>query len=182
MASGVQQASRMKISPAHEIVLAPSAGKLGREQLLQQCYDIRIDVFRREMRSSLEDEADKLVIFLFRSLPQTTHRLVQRVTVLIFPLFHSLDDTSEHFLLRLMPSLLPIGTVRVSRTSSGGVPCYTLSRFAILKDYRQHGFQVGRELVQTLHEWVIADSQSRGEQIATVLCHSLVTLKSFYGR
>jgi len=79
-----------------------------------------------------------------------------------------------------MPSLLPIGTIRVSRTSSGGVPCYSMSRFAILKDYRQHGF--GRELVQTLHEWVIADSQSRGKQIATVSCHSLVTLKSFYAR
>lgn len=79
MASGVQQASRMKISPAHEIVLVSSAKKLGREQLLQQCYDIRIDVFRREMSSSLEDKADKLVIFMFRSIPQTTHWLGQSV-------------------------------------------------------------------------------------------------------
>ena len=102
------------------------------------------------------------------------------ITVLIFPLFHSLDDTSEHFLLHLVPSLLLIGTICVFWTSSGGIPCYSMSHFAILKDYHQHGF--GCELVQMLHKWVIADSQSQGEQIAMVLCYSLVMLKSFYAR
>lgn len=85
---------------------------------------------------------------------------------------------AEHFLLRLVPSLLPIGTIRASRFSSGGVPHYRLSRLAVLKDYRKYGF--GRELVHALHEWVIADSQSRGEKAATVLCHSLIPVKSFY--
>lgn len=69
----------MKVSLPHEIALVPSAGKSGREQLLQQCHDIRIDVFRREMGSSVEDGVDKLVIFLFRSVLQTTHCPSQRV-------------------------------------------------------------------------------------------------------
>ena len=62
----------MKVPLPHEIALIPSAGKSGREQLLRQCHDIRIDVFRREMGSSVEDEVDKFVVFLFRSVLQTT--------------------------------------------------------------------------------------------------------------
>lgn len=58
----------MKVPLPHEIALVPSAGTSGREQLLQQCHDIRIDVFRREMGSSVEDEVDKLVIFFFLDL------------------------------------------------------------------------------------------------------------------
>ena len=64
-------------------------------------------------------------------------------------LSHRLDETAEHFLLRLLPSLQPIGTVRASRASCGGAPYYKLSRLAVLKDFRKHS--LGRELVLALH-------------------------------
>ncbi|KAI0254831.1 acyl-CoA N-acyltransferase [Lactifluus subvellereus] len=135
----------------HEIILIPSVGQSGREKLLQQCYDIRIDVFHREQGFPLDTEIDEL------------------------------DETAEHFLLRLLPSLQPIGTVRASRTSSQGVPYYKLSRLAVLDEYRKHHF--GRELVFALHEWTIADSLSRGdEQSVKVACHSQIPVKAFYAK
>jgi hypothetical protein len=57
----------MKISPSsspnliHEIVLVPSVGQSGREQLRQQCYDVRIDVFHREQGFPLDAEIDEYV-------------------------------------------------------------------------------------------------------------------------
>jgi hypothetical protein len=48
----------------HEIVHIPSVGQSGREQLLQQCYDIRIDVFHREQGFPLDTEIDKLCLFV----------------------------------------------------------------------------------------------------------------------
>lgn len=93
-----------------------------------------------------------------------------------------LDETAEHFLLRLLPSLQPIGTIRASRAqpSFDGVPYYKLSRLAVLKDYRKYHF--GRELVLALHDWVVIDVQSRGEHPATVVCHSQIPVKAFYAR
>lgn len=91
-----------------------------------------------------------------------------------------LDETAEHFLLRLLPSLQPIGTVRACRACSGGVPYYKLSRLAVLKAYRKH--HLGRELVLALHEWVTTDYQSRGEQSAKVVCHSQIPVKAFYAK
>jgi hypothetical protein len=46
----------------HEIVLIPSVGQYGREQLLQQCYDVRINVFHREQGFPLDAEIDKLCL------------------------------------------------------------------------------------------------------------------------
>ncbi|KAF8272117.1 hypothetical protein EI94DRAFT_1777112 [Lactarius quietus] len=89
----------------HEIIRIPSVGQPGREQLRHQCYGVRIDVFHREQGFPLDTEIDKL------------------------------DETAEHFLLRLLPSLRPIGTIRASRTTST-VPHYKLSRLAVLKNYR----------------------------------------------
>jgi predicted GNAT family N-acyltransferase len=91
-----------------------------------------------------------------------------------------LDETAEHFLLRLLPSLQPIGTVRACRTSSDGVPHYKLGRLAVLNAFRKHHF--GRELVVALHEWVTTDYQSRGEQSAKVVCHSQILVKAFYAK
>jgi hypothetical protein len=45
----------------HEIVLVPSVGQSGREQLRQQCYDVRIDVFHREQGFPLDAEIDEYV-------------------------------------------------------------------------------------------------------------------------
>jgi len=49
-------------------VLVPSAGKPGRDQLLQQCYSIRVDVFHRGQGFSLYAEIDKLVFFSLKQL------------------------------------------------------------------------------------------------------------------
>jgi len=83
-------------------------------------------------------------------------------------------------LLRLLPSLRPIGTIRASRGSSGGAPYYKLSRLVVLKEFRKRHF--GRELVLALHKWVIADAQSRGEHFAKLICHSQIPVKAFYAK
>jgi hypothetical protein len=161
----------------HEIVHIPSLGQYGREQLLQRCHDVRISVFHREQGYPLDTEIDKLcsscdLSILSVSLPWTR--------VCLFPLLLRLDETAEHFLLRLLPSLQPIGTVRVSRASSQTVPYYKLSRLAVLNQHRGHHF--GRELVLALHEWVVADSLSRGVQSTAVVCHSQIPVKAFYAK
>jgi hypothetical protein len=53
----------MQISPRpnHQIVLVPSVGQSGREQLRQQCYDVRIDVFHLEQGFPLDAEIDEYV-------------------------------------------------------------------------------------------------------------------------
>jgi len=93
---------------------------------------------------------------------------------------YRLDQTAEHFLLRLLPSLQPIGTVRASRASYGGAPYYKLSRLAVLKYFRKYNF--GRELVLALHRWVATDALSRGEHSAKVICHSQIPVKAFYAK
>jgi len=121
-------------------------GQIGREQLSRQCYDVRIDVFHREQGFPLDTEIDEL------------------------------DETAEHFLLRLLPSLRPIGTIRASRPSN--TDYYKLSRLAVHKDYRKHHF--GRDLVLALHDWVSTDALSRGETFAKVVCHSQIPTLAFY--
>ena len=44
----------------HEIILVPPLGQSGREQLLQECYDIRINVFHHEQGYSLNVVFDEL--------------------------------------------------------------------------------------------------------------------------
>ncbi|KAN0126726.1 Acyl-CoA N-acyltransferase [Russula decolorans] len=120
------------------------------DELRQGCYSVRINVFHHEQGFSLEADLDEL------------------------------DETAEHFLLRLLPSLQPIGTVRASRASCGGAPHYKLSRLAVLNDFRKHKF--GRELVLALHRWVATDALSRGEHSAKVICHSQLPVKAFYAK
>ena len=91
-----------------------------------------------------------------------------------------LDETAEHFLLRLLPSLQPVGTIRASRSDSGGAPYYRLSRLAVLKDFRKLNF--GRELVLAYHKWVAADAQSRGEHPVKLVCNSVVEANAFYAK
>ncbi len=84
-------------------------------------------------------------------------------------------------MLRLLPSLQPIGTIRASRTSPV-VPNthghYKLSRLAVHKDYRKHHF--GRELVLALHDWVATDVLSHGESSAKVVSNSQIPAIAFY--
>ena len=52
--------SRMSLSSDHEIILVPPLGQFDREQLLQECYDIRINVFHHEQGYSLNVVFDEL--------------------------------------------------------------------------------------------------------------------------
>jgi len=47
--------------PAHEIVAVPAQNQEGREHLLQQCFEVRIEVFHREQGFPLETEIDECV-------------------------------------------------------------------------------------------------------------------------
>jgi hypothetical protein len=52
--------SRMTVSPEHEIILVPGVGQSGREQVRQECYDVRINVFHHEQGFALDAEIDEL--------------------------------------------------------------------------------------------------------------------------
>ncbi|KAF8915364.1 acyl-CoA N-acyltransferase [Mucidula mucida] len=130
--------------PAHEVILVTS------DDLIQQCYDIRINVFHYEQGFPLETEIDDL------------------------------DPGATHFLLRLVPSLKPIGTIRGIKSPEG---YYKLSRLAVLKDYRQ--FKFGRKLVLTLHDWVKTDAlvhKTVENDVVRVISHSQLYVKGFYAK
>ncbi|KIK67765.1 hypothetical protein GYMLUDRAFT_68791 [Collybiopsis luxurians FD-317 M1] len=133
----------MSEKPAHEIIITSN------EEQVQQCYQIRIDVFSHEQGFPIETE------------------------------FDDLDPVSTHFLLRLTPSLTPIGVIRGSKYETG---IYKLSRLAVLKNYRQ--FKFGRELVEALHQWIKADALQSGHtgSFVKVLCHSQIPVKGFYAK
>src|SRR5258705_3921188 len=72
--------------------------------------------------------------------------------------FDSEGDKATHFLLRLSPSLIPIGTIRCVKLAP---LTYKLTRLAVLRNYRKRNF--GRFLVLALHDWV--KQQARKELI-----------------
>lgn len=91
-----------------------------------------------------------------------------------FPLdteIDSYDDhgVSVHFLLRLLPSLEPIGVVRLV-LSKGKV-----GRLCVLQEYRQHGF--GRDLMMKCHE--LAASRLGLKQVEL---HAQIYVIPFYAR
>lgn len=89
------------------------------------------------------------------------------------------EDVSAHILLRLTPSLVPIGTIRAFRFP--GKDYYKLSRLAILSDYRK--YRLGRELVLALHEWVKADAIRSGMTgTVEIHSHSQIYVKGFYAK
>lgn len=63
----------------------------------------------------------------------------------------SKEDISTHILLRLTPSMEPIGTIR-GYLVPGSTDTYKLTRLAVTKEYRKYGF--GRKLVEALHQWI----------------------------
>ncbi|KAI0751013.1 acyl-CoA N-acyltransferase [Daedaleopsis nitida] len=139
----------MASPPAHEIIVVPSVGQAGREELRQQCYDVRIDVFHHEQGFPLDTEIDDL------------------------------DEEGTHILLRLVPSLRPVGTIRCTKTKE----YYKLSRLAVLKEFRQYRF--GRALVLSLHDHVRADAKASGSRVSDtvkVIAHSQIPVKEFYGK
>lgn len=89
----------------------------------------------------------------------------------------SLDADATHILLRLLPSLQPVGTIRCTKHDA----YYKLSRLAVLKDYRQYRF--GRELVLALHDHVKRDAKRSGQRDpVTIKCHSQLPVKGFYAK
>jgi GNAT superfamily N-acetyltransferase len=90
-----------------------------------------------------------------------------------------MDDTATHFLLRITPSLTPVGTIRAYK--SNGANYYKLSRLAVLKDYR--GFNFARELVLAMHNWVKDDAMRAGDvEFVEIVSHSQLPVKGFYAK
>lgn len=58
--------------PPHEIIVVPPPGHEGRQLLLDQCINVRIDVFVHEQQFPLDVEVDEYVI-LFRIAPPYLH-------------------------------------------------------------------------------------------------------------
>jgi len=80
LASPRIRSSTMTEAPEHEIIEV--LGNSEDKSLYDQCIQVRIEVFVREQKFSLEDELDDI------------------------------DPVATHMLLRLTPSKIPIGTVR----------------------------------------------------------------------
>jgi len=78
--------------PLHEVISIPACGEEGRDELKRQCFDLRIAVFVHEQGFPLEVEID-----------------------------HE-DDRATHFLVRLLPSLKPVGTIRAVTVNSPTFP------------------------------------------------------------
>ena len=89
------------------------------------------------------------------------------------------DATATHFLLRLVPSGTPIGTIRMLKSPDASY--YKLTRLVVLKEYRKYHF--GAELVHRAHQWVIEDHKS-SRQSATmdIIVHSQMPVKAFYAK
>jgi ribosomal protein S18 acetylase RimI-like enzyme len=93
-----------------------------------------------------------------------------------------MDDIATHFLLRLVPSLIPVGTVRTYKPKDADY--YKLSRLAVLPNFRQLRF--GRELVLALHDWVAQDAKESAlagkQSFVEVVSHSQIHVKQFYAK
>ncbi|KAF5322787.1 hypothetical protein D9619_000606 [Psilocybe cf. subviscida] len=95
------------------------------------------------------------------------------------------DPNTAHILLRLTPSITPIGTIRGVKIAKADSTYYKLSRLAVLKEYRKFSF--GRALVETFHDWTRADAlkslpdgSDPASATATIACHSQIPVKGFY--
>ncbi|KAF8592710.1 acyl-CoA N-acyltransferase [Ramaria rubella] len=136
-------------SPTHEIVQVAPAGSPDRQALYDQCIHVRIEVFVHEQKFPLETEVDEI------------------------------DSYGTHFLLRLVPSETPIGTIRMHKLT--GASYYKLTRLVVLKEYR--GFRLGAALVERAHQYAVEDHcKSRQPGLAEVVTHSQLYAKPFYAR
>lgn len=90
-----------------------------------------------------------------------------------------LDPVATHFLLRLVPSLKPVGTVRV--TKAEGASYYKLSRLAVLKDFR--AFSLGKALVRAGHRYAVNEQRrAGGKGPVEIVLHSQIYAKGFYAK
>ncbi|KIM68939.1 hypothetical protein SCLCIDRAFT_1209155 [Scleroderma citrinum Foug A] len=147
-------AAFLPCDPDHEIVVVPATGHPDRQALWDQCLRVRIDVFVHEQGFPLGVETDQY------------------------------DPIATHFLLRSLPSLLPIGTIRAVKViGQGGSQdhiYYKLGRLAVIKSYRDRRF--GRDLVLALHKWVKEATKRSYDhlEVAKVVAHSQIPVKPFY--
>jgi ribosomal protein S18 acetylase RimI-like enzyme len=166
--------------PHHEIVVLPKHGQEGREELLQQCFDVRINVFHREQKFPLETEFDKFVLMFFGLCIYVN---LETLTPTLSTPMHmcSMDRVGTHLLLRLLPSLEPIGTVRCYKTETAtDRESYRLSRLCVLKEFRRYKF--GSELVLALHECIKQAAKQAGSISVNVLAHSQIPAIPFYAK
>lgn len=99
--------------------------------------------------------------------------------------WRSLDDSagiSTHLLLRLVPSLEPIGTIRIVNIATYAKK---LGRLCVLKEYRS--FKFGRDLVLASHDHILQQAKLAKESEAesgptelTISLHSQIYVKGFY--
>lgn len=87
-----------------------------------------------------------------------------------------LDATAAHLLLRLTPSLQPVGTIRATKHAG----YYKLSRLVVLQPFRQYRF--GRALVEAHKDWVRRDAKAAGQSTAVIRCHSQLYIRPFYAK
>jgi len=116
----------------------------------------------------------------------TTHTRTQAMN----SFFPSKEELATHLLLRLIPSLTPIGTIR-GYLIPQITDTYKLTRLAILEDYRKYGF--GRKLVEAFHDWVKSDASANSTSGSVIMnpslprqikinCHSQIYAKGFYAK
>jgi len=146
-----------RVPPPHEVIIVPPPGHEHRTALLEQCIQLRINVFVTEQGFPLEVEVDEHVITWFQlTISDKKNR-------------H--DPTATHWLLRLVPSLEPVGTIRAHKVVQVTNPYYKLTRLAVLGEYRHHKF--GGKLMLALHDWVKDDARRSGMiDFVKVVCHS----------
>lgn len=89
---------------------------------------------------------------------------------------YRVDEDATHILLRLVPSLKPVGTIRVTQ----GTDYYKLGRLVVLSEYRKYKF--GRKLVEAHKEWVRADAKARGLKETVIHCSSQLYVIPFYAK
>jgi GNAT superfamily N-acetyltransferase len=108
------------------------------------------------------------------SLPSMPLRRISYV-----PSSSRFDAYATHFLLKLVPSQTPIGTIRMHKPLDA--PYCKLTRLAVLKEYRKH--RLGAALVQRAHQFVLHDHANSGLAVPVeVIAHSQIPAKSFYER
>ncbi|PVG00469.1 acyl-CoA N-acyltransferase [Serendipita vermifera] len=118
--------------------------------LVKQCVDLRIAVFVDEQKFPLDTEIDK----------------------------YDGPGKSTHLLLRLVPSLEPIGTVRLVHLSSTEKK---LGRLCVLKEYRN--FKFGKDLVLAVHDYLQKQgSPPDAEGPISISLHSQIYVKGFYAK
>ncbi|KAI0638394.1 acyl-CoA N-acyltransferase [Trametes polyzona] len=143
----------MSSPPAYEVINVPAAGQPGREELRQQCYDVRVEVFHREQGFPLDTEFDEY------------------------------DDEATHILLRVLPSHTPVGTIRCVKlkgyyklTRLAVLKDYRQFRFGRVLVESLHAHVRAEARASLLGEPAAAGSTVK------VVAHSQLPVKAFYGK